>query len=403
MSLLDKLSTGTAHTVTGAFEVDVSRGERKGDVSQQWAKRRPDERFLDLAALEQQVRAWANHSRAYDVQAEDFVIDHDGAGQLLVTYDGPGGDAEMTPFAFDSLARLAGLPPRVLTERLDPDIAALALENALSKRQQPVSCYTLHQEGARPRLRGITSPRYGRIADADVIAAVRQIAGDGTGDTAWKVPGQIDWAHGTYDPFPRITQENTTLYASDRDVFCFLVDDTHPIEIGKLPSGNPDLLFRGFYVHNSEVGAYAMKVATMYLRAVCQNRNLWGCEGFNEVYLRHNSGAPDRFLEEAAPALLSYAHQGTGLLLEGIKAARGTVIAHDDDDRIELLQRYDFGKGEAERICALHLAEEHRPIETVWDVAQGITAFARSVPFSDTRLMIEKRAGRILDKIAKAA
>ena len=40
--------------------------------------------------------------------------------------------------------------------------------------------------------------------------------------------------------------DTTTLYASDRDVFLFLVDDTHPIEAGRLPNGEPDLYFRGF-------------------------------------------------------------------------------------------------------------------------------------------------------------
>ena len=41
-----------------------------------------------------------------------------------------------------------------------------------------------------------------------------------------------------------ITKDTTTLYASDRDVFLFLVDDTHPIEAGRLADGSPDLYFR---------------------------------------------------------------------------------------------------------------------------------------------------------------
>jgi len=57
----------------------------------------------------------------------------------------------------------------------------------------------------------------------------------------------------THNPFVEVTKDTTTLYASDRDVFLFLVDDTHPIEAGKLPNGDPDLYFRGFYCWNSEV------------------------------------------------------------------------------------------------------------------------------------------------------
>ncbi len=52
-----------------------------------------------------------------------------------------------------------------------------------------------------------------------------KIAGVGTGDTRWKVPGVLDWSSMTYNPLIDITEETTTLYASDRDVFLFLVDD----------------------------------------------------------------------------------------------------------------------------------------------------------------------------------
>ena len=54
----------------------------------------------------------------------------------------------------------------------------------------------------------------------------------------------------THNPFVDITKDTTTLYASDRDVFLFLVDDTNPIEAGRLADGSPDLYFRGFYCWN---------------------------------------------------------------------------------------------------------------------------------------------------------
>jgi hypothetical protein len=54
---------------------------------------------------------------------------------------------------------------------------------------------------------------------------VQKIAGNGTGDTRWKIPGVLDWSTGVYNPCVDITKSTTTLYASDRDVFLFLVDD----------------------------------------------------------------------------------------------------------------------------------------------------------------------------------
>ncbi len=67
-----------------------------------------------------------------------------------------------------------------------------------------------------------------------MVSAVQRIAGNGTGDTRWKVPGVLDWSTGIYNPNVDITRNTTTLYASDRDVFLFLVDDLNPIEAGRL-------------------------------------------------------------------------------------------------------------------------------------------------------------------------
>lgn len=44
----------------------------------------------------------------------------------------------------------------------------------------------------------------------------------------------LDWSTGVYNPRVDITKDTTTLYASDRDVFLFLVDDLNPIEAGRL-------------------------------------------------------------------------------------------------------------------------------------------------------------------------
>jgi hypothetical protein len=62
----------------------------------------------------------------------------------------------------------------------------------------------------------------GRIHDHELVEAVQRIAGNGTGDTRWKVPGVLDWSTGVYNPDVEISRDTTTLYASDRDVFLFL-------------------------------------------------------------------------------------------------------------------------------------------------------------------------------------
>src|SRR5205814_2045967 len=55
-----------------------------------------------------------------------------------------------------------------------------------------------------------------------------------------------------------------------------------------------------------------------------------------------------------------------------------------------------FGQRMVEPIKAIHLVEEERPIETLWDVTVAATAHARSIPNNDKRLEIERAAGELL-------
>src|SRR5690348_11059140 len=96
-------------------------------------------------------------------------------------------------------------------------------------------------------------------------------------------------------------------------------DDLNPIEAGRLPNGEPDLYFRGFYCWNSEVGSRSLGIASFYLRAVCQNRNIWGAEQFEEITIRHSKYAANRFADEAAPALETFADSSASGFIAGIR------------------------------------------------------------------------------------
>jgi len=187
----------------------------------------------------------------------------------------PGSDAPIAPthWSFGQFAGLVGAPAAYLRQ-LPAPLAGINLQYGLtSHRAEQVK--TLEIEDGRIELRTVTGPDCGRIFDHELVSAVQRIAGNGTGDTRWKVPGVLDWSTGIYNPRVDITQDTTKLYPSDRDVFLFLVDDLNSMEAGWLPDGSPDLYFRGFYCWNSEVGAKTLGMASFYLRAVCQNRNLW--------------------------------------------------------------------------------------------------------------------------------
>ncbi|TPK95293.1 DUF932 domain-containing protein [Mesorhizobium sp. B2-4-16] len=282
---------------------------------------------------------------------------------------------------------------------LPAPLAGINLQHGLLSHRAELM-KTLEAEDGRIELRAVTGPDYGRIWDHELVAAVMKIAGNGTGDTMWKVPGVLDWATMTHNPFVDITKDTTTLYASDRDVFLFLVDDTHPIEAGRLPNGGPDLYFRGFYCWNSEVGSKTLGIASFYLRAVCMNRNLWGVEGFEEISIRHSKFAAQRFAHEAAPALTTFANSSPAPFIAGIKAARDQIVARKDDDRESFLRKRGLSKAETGKIIEAVLHEEGRPPESIFDFVQGMTAHARTKSHQDSRLELEGKAKALLEKAA---
>ncbi|MFN7177841.1 MAG: DUF932 domain-containing protein, partial [Thermaurantiacus sp.] len=139
---------------------------------------------------------------------------------------------------------------------------------------------------------------------------------------------------------------------------------------------------------------------SFYLRAVCQNRNLWGVEDFQEISIRHSKYAANRFAHEAAPALTRFANSSPAPFIEGIRAAREKIVARTDEDRADFLKKRGFSKAETAKIVETVLAEEGRPPESVFDFVQGITAVARSKPQQDARLAMETRAKGLIERVA---
>lgn len=390
--------------VKGAFKVDVSKGGHNGTVSRQWSMRPADQRFLSLDDLEAAVVARSKDCKATVVETRSLrlVAQRDNAHDLTIGGIDDGQEYGMTHWTFDQICQRSKAPAGFLRKQ-PAFLSALNLQWAIQHQANEVVQAYRNPISGNAELRAITGPEYGRIYDHELVSAVRKIAGNGTGDTRWKVPGVLNWAEGTYNPFVDPTKDSTTLYASDRDVFMFLVDDTHPIEVGKLADGSPDLVFRGFYAWNSEVGSKTLGLATFLLRGVCMNRNLWGVEGFEEMTIRHSKHAPARFMEEAAPALLKYSEASTKGVVAGITAAKNLIVAKSDDERREWLADKGFSKTNITRIIETVEREEGHTAQSVWDMVQGITAVARNIDHQDDRIDMERKAGKLLAKAAKVA
>lgn len=386
----------TSRPASAGYKVDISRGQRIGRVSSEWFSRPDDERFLSLSDLHTAVKARAQRATARTVETRTLRVEasRDDAERLSLIV--PGQDAPLAPthWSYGQLCSLVSAPASYMRQ-LPAPLAGINLQHGLlSHRAELVK--TLEADDGRIELRAVTGSDYGRIWDHELVEAVMRIAGDGIGDTRWKVPGLLDWSTMTHNPFVEVTKDTTTLYASNRDVFLFLVDDAHPIEAGRLPNGDPDLYFRGFYCWNSEVGSKTLGMASFYLRAVCMNRNIWGAEGFEEISIRHSKFAGHRFAHQAAPALERFATSSPAPFMAGIRAAREAIVARKDEDRETFLRKRGFSRPETEKIIATVLEEEGRPPESIFDFVQGITALARDKPHQDARLELEGKAAKLL-------
>ncbi|MBX4916837.1 DUF945 domain-containing protein [Rhizobium bangladeshense] len=388
--------TSASQPVSG-YKVDISRGERNGRVSSEWFSRPDDERYLSLGELYGAVKSRAEraHARTVDSSSIRLEASRNNSERLELIVPGNRRPVAPTHWSYGQLCSLVGAPATYMRQ-LPAPLAAVNLQHGLLNHRAEL-VKTLEMDDSHVELRAVTGPEYGRIWDHELVSAVMKIAGNGTGDTIWKVPGLLDWASMTHNPLVDVSKDTTTLYASDRDVFLFLVDDTHPIEAGRLPNGEPDLFFRGFYAWNSEVGSKTLGIASFYLRAVCANRNIWGSENFQQISIRHSKFAAERFAHEAAPALTSFANSSPAAFVAGIRAARERIVARDDEDRQAFLRRRGFSKSETGRIIETVLSEEGRPPESIFDFVQGITALARDKTHQDTRLELEGKARKLLE------
>jgi hypothetical protein len=70
-------------------------------------------------------------------------------------------------------------------------------------------------------------------------------------------------------------------------------------------------------------------------------------------------------------------------------------------DKVDEFLANRFTKTQASAIKAAHMAEEQRPIETMWDVTVGVTAYARGIQYQDQRVGLEREAGKIMQLASK--
>jgi hypothetical protein len=354
-------------------------------ASQQWASRPDDERYLSLEDLGAAVRQRKSESwTATPAAAQLRALPMPGGGLGVEVFDRTHGELRtLSPsnWAFSQLSQYGGAPTAYL-RKLPAELAAINLQWGLEHSPMRDNALVLARSNGSHELRALTSPSYGRIWDSQVVDAVVRANQSGR----WEVPAA---SYATSNP-----KRATTLYASDRDVFIFLVDPKNPIEV------DGETLFRGFYCWNSEVGSATFGLTTFLYRYVCDNRIIWGASDVKELRIRHTGGAPDRFAYEGARYLRNYAEESTSKIVDGIQRAKREEIPVKKDQSVaDWLASRGFTKAQAKGSYEAAVMEEGRA-RSMWDIINGVTAYARTIQNSDDRVALELQAGKLMGEVA---
>lgn len=354
----------------------------------EWATRPADERFTSLLTLNAHCQDLHRRSRDGIVDTRSITLEPvaDKGTRALVARGPQGNTVELTNWSFGQLCQKGGAPAgylRTLPAALAADNVNYGLQIARASEKVKI----LLAKNGVAELRAVTGADYGRVWNSTITQALVDRFGDGiTGQ--WTAPGE-------FGKKVEITKENTTFFAGDRDMFVFLCDEKNRIEMPNRRDGSNGSLARGFFVWNSEVGSCKLGIATFLFDYVCCNRIVWGAQDVRELSIRHSKYAPERFVELVAPAIQKYAQSSARGVTEAVVAAQATKL----DDVEAFLRSRKFSMTDIRGSAAAHMADEQRPMETVWDAVTGVTAYARGFENQDERVALEREAGKLLDLV----
>ena len=117
---------------SGAYRVDVSRGERVGRVSSEWFSRPADQRYLSLSELARTVRDRTDRSRTRAVESALIHVEARTDPERLALML-PGSDKPVAPthWSFGQLASQVGAPAAYLRQ-LPAALAGINLQYGLT-------------------------------------------------------------------------------------------------------------------------------------------------------------------------------------------------------------------------------------------------------------------------------
>lgn len=365
----------------------------------QWKSRPADERFSSLQDMHQAV----SHYREIAVEARaplaSVRVEAQGDDLKLV---GQKGQATLTHWSMGQISNRAKAPASYLRS-LPATLAAQNLNHGLKANATEGDAQLLFADDNGLTLRALTTEVYSRIWNQDItqrLLRLQQENPNWKNPLAYKViePGKKgDWPTFSTEQVP------SGLYASQHDMFAFLVDESKTLE------GSPQGLNRGFFIWNSEVGAASFGIMTFLYDRVCGNNIVWGASGVSEFRLRHVGNAPDRAFGELRGELIRYSNASTSETEAMIESAKRFSLGSNKQEAFDnILNLIGKAKVTAEltqtRVKeALDIAERREDRygspTSLWAAVSGLTEASQFLKHADERVKVDRAACKLLKRI----
>ena len=381
----------------------MGSGNNLFEASKQWSTRPDDERFSSLREMHEACAGYHAKSKTeyYDSskfyarsQDEELVIDLD---------DRP---IRFSNWGFHQLAAKADAPESYL-RKLPAQLAADCINIGLNKMEHCDVQTLIHTNGEDRICRALMTPSYKRIWNDDVLNFLQ-----GLYDEGWRVPPARPALPNQKGSRPATEEDLLNcnnfelsvqlgdmiapagLYASDHDMFAFMVEPNNAIDDG---SGKG--LYRGFFLWNSEVGASVVGAKTFLWRHVCGNHICWDVEGVKELKIKHIGTANHKFTNDFKDNLIEYVDSAASVDENMITAAKNKILGKDKDEVvITVLKR--FPKMGKRMIASAYDTAENYDYEdgnprSVWGLINGMTRLSQD-EYTDNRVALDNASGQLL-------
>lgn len=375
------------------------------DAHTEWAKRPADERFWTIADMKAATLQHAKNASEETIPEAGWRLDARANGSIeLATQTS---NYTVGHYAFGQLCRSLNAPASYLRS-MPNRLAVECLEQSRTNKPQPARLALIDDE--QNRLRALTSERYFRVWNHEICSGLEALEADG-----WIVPPARPSGHESRGSVRIATEQDCVdfgdspltvrpgdkiapagLYASDHDMFAFLIHPDIVLEDGLAPAG----LRRGTMIRQSEVGDCAIWKQDFLFNTVCGNHIVWDAQNVRTTRVRHlGSKVTDGWMAMIRE-IAQDTHASAEQQQQDIIRARDEIILGEGRDEIMQLL---FGKRWATKKQAgraYDLAVEHEDVHgnprSLWGMVQGLTRLSQQTPYADERARLDVAAGKML-------